>query len=222
MIRKALTMGLFVAGALATGSPAAAVATSWNGSGSNDSVSWGQLGPSFTVVNSGATATSADGMVVTLTDSTPPMERRDEGNGWLGNFGSGEQLLWNQAFGSITITFASPVSAAGAQIQSDTFGTFIARITTNDGTFFDVVAVSSNAQLDENPFLGVMSDSANISSVTFSLLSPNQDFAISSLFMIDAPGVPEPATWSMMLLGFGALGLSLRRRRRLGAKPVTA
>lgn len=26
--------------------------------------------------------------------------------------------------------------------------------------------------------------------------------------------VPEPATWAMMLLGFGAMGVSLRRRRR--------
>lgn len=30
---------------------------------------------------------------------------------------------------------------------------------------------------------------------------------------INAPAVPEPATWSMMLLGFGAAGWSLRRRR---------
>jgi hypothetical protein len=26
--------------------------------------------------------------------------------------------------------------------------------------------------------------------------------------------VPEPATWGMMLLGFGAMGMVLRRRRR--------
>jgi len=28
------------------------------------------------------------------------------------------------------------------------------------------------------------------------------------------PGVPEPATWAMMLMGFGAIGYTLRRRRR--------
>jgi hypothetical protein len=28
------------------------------------------------------------------------------------------------------------------------------------------------------------------------------------------PAVPEPATWAMMLLGFGATGLMIRRRRR--------
>lgn len=30
---------------------------------------------------------------------------------------------------------------------------------------------------------------------------------------INAPAVPEPATWALMLLGFGAMGLSLRRGR---------
>ena len=27
------------------------------------------------------------------------------------------------------------------------------------------------------------------------------------------PAVPEPGTWGMMLIGFGAMGVSLRRRR---------
>ena len=29
------------------------------------------------------------------------------------------------------------------------------------------------------------------------------------------PGVPEPGTWAMMLIGFGATGVAMRRRRRL-------
>ena len=28
-----------------------------------------------------------------------------------------------------------------------------------------------------------------------------------------AAGVPEPATWAMMLMGFGAMGFAIRRRR---------
>jgi hypothetical protein len=33
-------------------------------------------------------------------------------------------------------------------------------------------------------------------------------------------GVPEPATWAMMLLGFGAIGLGLRLRWRKVAQPA--
>ena len=32
--------------------------------------------------------------------------------------------------------------------------------------------------------------------------------------------VPEPATWAMMLVGFGAIGASMRRRRRVSAKAM--
>lgn len=31
-----------------------------------------------------------------------------------------------------------------------------------------------------------------------------------------APGVPEPATWGMMLIGFGVIGAAMRRRRAVG------
>jgi hypothetical protein len=33
----------------------------------------------------------------------------------------------------------------------------------------------------------------------------------------DAGAVPEPGTWAMMLLGFGGMGVAMRRRRRSGA-----
>ncbi len=34
--------------------------------------------------------------------------------------------------------------------------------------------------------------------------------------------VPEPATWAMMLIGFGAIGASMRRRRKITAAPQFA
>jgi len=37
---------------------------------------------------------------------------------------------------------------------------------------------------------------------------------IDFLGNINAPAVPEPATWMMMFLGFGAIGLDARRRRQ--------
>ena len=38
-----------------------------------------------------------------------------------------------------------------------------------------------------------------------------------SAFRYDVASVPEPATWAMMLLGFAAIGLAIRRRQRRGA-----
>ena len=38
---------------------------------------------------------------------------------------------------------------------------------------------------------------------------------VSSLGTVAGP-VPEPSTWAMMLLGFGAIGFSMRRRKRAG------
>jgi hypothetical protein len=35
-------------------------------------------------------------------------------------------------------------------------------------------------------------------------------------------GVPEPATWAMMILGFGIAGLQLRRRKSMSAEPQPA
>lgn len=43
--------------------------------------------------------------------------------------------------------------------------------------------------------------------------SGDSSFA-GTLVFAAVPAVPEPATWGMMLLGFGAIGASLRRRRR--------
>ena len=42
----------------------------------------------------------------------------------------------------------------------------------------------------------------------------NDAFKIASVTVHAA--VPEPATWAMMLIGFGAAGVSLRRRRQVG------
>lgn len=49
--------------------------------------------------------------------------------------------------------------------------------------------------------------------------NPNPDrnddgFKLSSIVVNPAPAVPEPATWAMMLMGFGAAGYSMRRRRK--------
>ena len=50
--------------------------------------------------------------------------------------------------------------------------------------------------------------------VDFITLDDATGFSNAALYTTAAPGVPEPATWAMMLLGFGAAGFAIRRRRR--------
>ena len=47
----------------------------------------------------------------------------------------------------------------------------------------------------------------------FSFTAQGQQITSFSASAIAAP-VPEPATWAMMLLGFGAIGFAMRRRRQ--------
>lgn len=42
-----------------------------------------------------------------------------------------------------------------------------------------------------------------------------QSFALVNFSIVQISAVPEPATWAMMLLGFGVVGTSIRRRRKV-------
>jgi hypothetical protein len=64
---------------------------------------------------------------------------------------------------------------------------------------------------------GVLFDSIRITSVAGALASSpvTIDFEKqNSLTLAGDAAVPEPATWAMMLIGFGAVGYTMRRRRR--------
>lgn len=53
--------------------------------------------------------------------------------------------------------------------------------------------------------------SANVDNLAFTTDAGTTRYNFASA---SVAAVPEPATWAMMLMGFGAMGISLRRRRR--------
>ncbi len=210
--------------------PAQAIVVAWDGTGASDTIDWGQLGASFTLVPSGTNVVSNNGLSATVADtvgSDSDLERRDQGDGWFGSFAPGERLLFTgipgniPQPGSIFISFAAPVRAAGAQIQGNFPGAYTARITTDDGSFFEILGVSALGSPDDsNPFLGAISDSASITSILFTVpVNGSAGFAISQLDLVAGNGVPEPASWAMMIVGFGAVGGAMRAARR---NPKTA
>jgi hypothetical protein len=58
---------------------------------------------------------------------------------------------------------------------------------------------------------------AGFTSGTFDLNTLFNNPGVSHVDLFDHGGVPEPSTWAMMLLGFGAIGFALRRGRRKAA-----
>jgi hypothetical protein len=83
--------------------------------------------------------------------------------------------------------------------------------TRDDGTAPFEVFLASFATLDDL-FAGITSDPTDFTEIA---ISPDYQIAgFSSVTTVTPPPrVPEPATWSLMIIGAGATGLVLRRRR---------
>lgn len=87
-------------------------------------------------------------------------------------------------------------------------------VTFNNGMNLFVVPISaigagSLAAISNVP---IFSGNVNTLSVNYSATG-NASYGGNLTFVPNVPGVPEPMTWALMLLGFGAVGFALRRRR---------
>jgi hypothetical protein len=192
--------------------------TSPAGLGANSSLDWGQLGPDFTAVPGPLTATSLLGDQVTVSNGTNEFWSIQEGNSWSGNFNPGDNLLFNQAGGPVTLVFLTPIKAIGARFQSLDFGAFTIFITAFDASHTSLGTAStsgtSNAAADGSAaFLGVLSSSADIASVSINVQVSGSDdpFAFGPLSTAEAAAssVPEPST---ILLTIGGVLVGVVRR----------
>ena len=81
-----------------------------------------------------------------------------------------------------------------------------------------VVATSAILSLSDVPHYLTPAYSGLVDKVV--VLSNAPDFFVMDdvTYHGGAGGVPEPATWAMMILGFGAIGMTMRGQRRVAVK----
>jgi hypothetical protein len=119
----------------------------------------------------------------------------------------------NSSTGSFTLTFDAAITGFLAEVNWDREPYDNASITAFDmaGNEIEQIALSDHAMdLAEPGFMGFGNTAAPIKSIRFS----NAFIGIRNLAITPTAAVPEPATWAMMLLGFGMMGATLRYRRK--------
>jgi len=116
------------------------------------------------------------------------------------------QVLGTALFADLlTVTFGTPIDAFGFFSDLDAFGVSSMTLTLSDGSIITQSVNSDNAS-----FFGFTG--TDITGFSVSTTTPS-GFAIGDFYTAATPSVPEPGTWAMMLLGFGAVGLAVRRTR---------
>ena len=107
--------------------------------------------------------------------------------------------------GTLTITFTSAITAFGADFFS--LNNNVPR------TYLNVGGTEFNPLPDSPAFLGFISDTGFTTVTFFNPLDGGNDdhFGLDNL---SYGAAPEPASWAMMLGGFGAIGGAMRSRRK--------
>lgn len=85
-------------------------------------------------------------------------------------------------------------------------------------------AIGASAPAMFYPVPGATTFTGPLSAGTYTLWLTDGDEAASYSFnaVVTAAAVPEPATWAMMIAGFGAIGVAMRGRRKVMAKVARA
>lgn len=111
---------------------------------------------------------------------------------------------------SSTLTFASAISSFGFYLTGVQFGNLTLNF--NDGSSQTVAITNYGSGVQ---FFGASGFSNAITG--FTLNAGNDIVGVDDIRFASVSGVPEPTTWAMMLIGFGAIGATMRRRRRVTA-----
>jgi PEP-CTERM motif len=120
-------------------------------------------------------------------------------------------VLWNEGFSTLTISFTSPLKTFGFELEPDNFA--VEEVTAQ---FFNGASLVGTIDLFPNGSAGALlfagTTDSQFTSVVITDLAGG-DFAIAELRGRPAPSTPEPGT--MVLLGTGLLGALAVMRRKM-------
>ena len=141
--------------------------------------------------------------------------------GYTGGYGFSSNGSWSGTSmigldtqsGYFTIDFANPISAFLGELNWTTSffaGDSVISIYGASGLLESLTLEAGGANAVAPGFWGFSRSAADITSVRFE----NEYIGVRNISIISTAAVPEPATWGMMILGFGMMGAAMRRRRQ--------
>jgi hypothetical protein len=214
-IRNVYIMASIVVVSLCSATQAATLVTDRTALGGNDLLNWSTVASPFAPLPSTFSTVSVGGLGITVSipAPTPPISQPfvfQNGPAIPTNFGDGDFILFTGLNfvdqtgnpGPLTLTFAQPVFAVGAQLLPDAGGSFtgfIAAFDLNNTLLasFQLAGVTTTTRDNSAIFLGVSSATANISRVVYSTSVANAAIGINQVSIL---AVPEPSTLPGLLL----------------------
>lgn len=143
-----------------------------------------------------------------------------EGNPSAGRFAT-DGVNYFETNSAFSATFNVPVAAFGfyGTDIGDFAGQLGIRLLRASGDSELMVPHTIDGPNGSLLFFGVIDQANPFTGVRFTSTASADFFGFDQMTIGDVgqvtpPGIPEPSTWAMMLLGFGGLGAALRRQRR--------
>jgi hypothetical protein len=210
-MKKILLVAALAAAALATAAPASAAIVYEFTPGAPSP------GAGYTVINTFDTAAGITGINFEI--KVPPAD--GYGAPPANSVPAGTPYLSVLGGGNATITFAAPVTSFQFDWGSvDYYNTLFINWKTVGGQsrtnavipgFNFPSAANGNQVLPGTNGLFTVRGTEGETFTSIKLTSDANSFEIDNLAI---PGVPEPTTWGLMIMGFGGIGAMLRRRRQ--------
>jgi hypothetical protein len=160
------------------------------------------------------------GDLITTTGPGSGFTILDEGSGWHGEFSRGSQILYDNGVPGAVVSqvqYPFPAYDLGFSIQANAIGPYVATLTAYlGGSLVGVATYSGDNELGPEGTIPHF----DVSAFAY---SPIDSWTLSTTNDADGFGyyygvsVPEPASWTLMLVGFGGLGVVMRRKAAMAA-----